>query len=128
VQADPSGGDGGGVAAGRLVEHHLGVVDAVHVSLVADSAGQLGDRQAGTKADLKDPVGGLYLEQPDHPAVALAVGRAIRHHPAGNPPGRAPGMTELADDGRDHRLLHGRGLLAVTSHARDPSWTPSGVR
>jgi hypothetical protein len=146
VQADPSGGDGGGVAAGGLVEHHLGVVDAVHVALVADAAAQLGDRQARTKADLQDPVGGLHLQQRDHPAVALAVGRAVRHHPAGNPAGRAVGVMALANDvviqdphrgkskarnraldGRGHGLLHRHGLLAVTSHALDPSSRPSGV-
>jgi hypothetical protein len=38
------------------------VVDAVHVSCVADAAGQLGGREAGPKADLEDPVGGLHIE------------------------------------------------------------------
>jgi hypothetical protein len=135
AQADPSGPNGSGVAPGRLAEHHVGVVDAVHVSCVADSAAQLGDGEAGTEADLENPVGGLHIEQRDHPAVALAVGGAVRHHPAGNPPGRAPGVTELGNNGRDHGPLHCHAVLAaahprlwaVTSHARDPSCTPSGV-
>jgi hypothetical protein len=29
------------------------------------------------------------------------------HDPAGNTPGQAPGVTELANDGRDHGSLHG---------------------
>jgi len=51
----------------------------------------------------------------------------MRHHPAGNTAGRALGVTELANDSRDHGPLHCHGLLAVTSHARDPSSRPSGV-
>jgi hypothetical protein len=68
------------------------------VSCAADAAAQLRDRQTGTEADLKDPAGGLHIEQRDHPAVAVAVGRAVRHLPDGHAPGRAPGITELADD------------------------------
>src|SRR5262249_57411165 len=37
-------------------------------------------------------------------------------------------VTEVADDGRDHDLFHRHGLLAVTSHARDPSGRPPGAR
>jgi hypothetical protein len=85
------------------------------VSCLADSAAELGDREAGTEADLEDPVGGLHVEQRDHPAVAPAVGGAMRHDPAGDTPGHAPGVTELADDGRDHGPLHRRGLFS--------SWT-----
>jgi hypothetical protein len=49
------------------------VVDAVHVPLVADAAAQLGDGEAGAEADLEDPVGGLHVEQRNHPVVAPAV-------------------------------------------------------
>src|SRR4030095_7423847 len=38
-----------------------------------------------------------------------------------------PGVAELGDDGRDHGPLHCHGLLAVTSRAREPSSSPSGV-
>src|SRR5262249_57607133 len=42
--------------------------------------------------------------------------------------GVAGGVHEGADDGRDHALFHRHGLLAVTSHARDPSGRPPGAR
>jgi hypothetical protein len=35
------------------------------------------------------------------------------HHPARQDPGRAPGVTELADDGRDDGPLHVRGVLTT---------------
>ena len=95
-QGDPPGPDGGGVAPGRLPEHHAGMVDAVHVTRAG--ADQFRDRHAGAEADLKDLVGGPHIEQRDHPAVALPVGRAVGEHPAGHAPGRAPGMMALADD------------------------------
>ena len=72
------------------------MVDAIHVTCAG--AGQFRDREAGAEADLKDPVGGLHVEQRDHPAVALPVGRAVGEHPAGHAPGRAPGMMALTDD------------------------------
>jgi DNA-binding transcriptional MerR regulator len=95
-QGDPPGPDGGGVAPGRLPEHHAGMVDAVHVTRAG--ADQFRDRQSGAEADLEDLVGGLHTEQRDHPAVALPVGRAVGKHPAGHGPGRSPGMMGLADD------------------------------
>jgi hypothetical protein len=68
------------------------------VSFLADAAAQLGDGQAGTKADLQDPVGGLHLKQRDHAAVALAVGgRCAITQPATFP--AAPrGVMTLAND------------------------------
>jgi DNA-binding transcriptional MerR regulator len=95
-QGDPAGSDGGGVAPGRLPEHHAGMVDAVHATCAG--ADQFRDRDAGAETNLKDTVGGLHTEQRDHPAVALPVGRAMGKHPASHASGRAPGMMALAND------------------------------
>src|SRR4029453_8375252 len=54
----------------------------------------------------------------DHPAVALAVGGAMRKQPALQPPGHAPGATGLADDCFDDGLLHGHGLLPAAPQQR----------
>ncbi len=69
------------------------MVDAVHVTRAG--ADQFRDRHAGAEAELEDLVGGVHIEQRDHPAVALPVGRAVGEHPAGHAPGRA-GVTASA--------------------------------
>jgi len=54
---------GDGVAFSRLLENHVGVVDAVHVPRRANPAAQLGDRATRAEADLQDAVGRLHVEQ-----------------------------------------------------------------
>src|SRR5262249_16569677 len=108
--------DRGGVAPGCLSEHHVGSIDAADVPGGANSATKLRDADARTETDLEDAVGGPHIEQGSDPAVALAVGGAIRHHPAGHVPGRALGVPELPDDGRDDGALHVHGVLPTTKH------------
>src|SRR5487761_998508 len=122
------------------------MVGAVHVARAGP--GQLRDRDAGAEADLEDLAGGLHIdglhiEQRDHPAVALPVGRSVGKHPAGHAPGRAPGMMALADhvavqgahagapdpvlNGRGHRSPHcpWHASLMSCSHGRQS--TPSSA-
>jgi hypothetical protein len=55
-----------------LLDHYLGVVDAVDAS-IGDVAGEFGDKKAGAEAHFEDSFGGLDIEQGDHPCVALPV-------------------------------------------------------
>lgn len=89
------GADGGVVAPAGLLDHDLGVVDAMDVAL-GGTVGELGDREAGAEADLEHSVRGTHVQQRHRPAAALLVGAAMSHDPTGHPSGDASGVTELA--------------------------------
>jgi hypothetical protein len=87
------------------------------------SWGQVGhpSRHVMPEADFQHSVGGLHAEQRDNPAVVLAVGGAMSHHPVGQVPAHAVRPVELADHPPEDLVLHVHGGLnrsrqAVTSH------------
>jgi len=94
----------GGVAPGCLPHHDLGVVDAVDLP-AGGAPGQFGDGDAGPEADFQHPVGGPHLQQAHRPAIAFAVGAAVREEPAFEVPDDAPRAAGLADQRTDDPLL-----------------------
>jgi DNA-binding transcriptional MerR regulator len=94
------------------------VVDAIHLPS-GGAAGELGDGHAGAEADLEHSVTGLHVQQRHRPAVALPVGAAVRHDPAGQASGDASGVTALAHQGADRTPLElGSGTFCCCRHDR----------
>jgi hypothetical protein len=55
--------------------------------------------EAGTAADLDNPIPRLDIQQIDRPPVAFAIGLSIGHDPAGDPSEISMRIPELGNDG-----------------------------
>lgn len=108
VQAHAAGADSGGVSPSGVAHHDFGVIDTENAATGRGTA-QLRHRDPGSEADLEYPVGGLYVEQRDDPAIALKVRRAMGHDPTREMPAQAVWLHELADhDSEDPPLQRPR--------------------